>query len=123
MAFGTLGTLIPSFDDDDDSQRFLKEPFICNIYIHGRLAPRILITYLLENVCFKACFENSQGHLYCEEWQVGSSRGVEQLTRKHGHHMSSGVSLGHGDSFIDSKQLVSIGRMQDMDKGGGGRGI
>ena len=35
-------------------------PFICNMYIQRHLAPQIviiLITYLLEKVCFKACFE------------------------------------------------------------------
>ena len=35
-----------------------------------------------------------------EEWQVGSSRGTEQLTRKHSHHTSSGVYLGHVDSVL-----------------------
>ena len=75
-------------------------PFICNIYIQRRLAAQIvviLITCLLEKVCFKACFK-FLCHMYCEVWQVENSRGAEQLTRKHGHHTSSGVYLGHGDS-------------------------
>ena len=42
-------------------------PFICNIiYIHRRLAPQIviiLITYLLEKVCFKACFKISRSYI------------------------------------------------------------
>ena len=44
----------------DDSHSFSSAPFICNIYIQRRLAPQIVIIfitlYLLEKVCFKACF-------------------------------------------------------------------
>ena len=32
---------------------------------------------------------------YCKERQIGSSRGAEQLRRKHCHHTSSGMYLGH----------------------------
>ena len=86
--------------------------FICNIYIQRHLAPKIviLITYFLEKVCFNPSFRfpNSQGHLYSKEWQVGSSRCAEQLTRKHRHHMSSGMYLGYGDSVQMCASLNSL---------------
>ena len=77
-------------------------PFICENHIQRHLAPQIVSVTCHINCkrsCIKVCFKCFKVHLTDEGWQEESYRVLEQLTKMHGHHTSSGVWLEHGDSI------------------------